>query len=138
MLLAYGRQIAVSALEMRLPTVYGYREHVVAGVGRNSEFDSLLVEWSHGAFMGGHGSGWQGAKKATVEDALSSIAASLVRKRALVAGAWTSGSWGWTYDGEDKPHATIGYEADLWDQDNAWLRLHYHGTASRWTTGSGS
>jgi putative tryptophan/tyrosine transport system substrate-binding protein len=31
MLLAYGRQIAVSALEKRLPTVYGYREHVVAG-----------------------------------------------------------------------------------------------------------
>jgi putative ABC transport system substrate-binding protein len=31
MLLAYGRQIAVSALKKRLPTVYGYREHVVAG-----------------------------------------------------------------------------------------------------------
>lgn len=31
MLLAYSRQIAVSALEKRLPTVYGYREHVVAG-----------------------------------------------------------------------------------------------------------
>jgi putative tryptophan/tyrosine transport system substrate-binding protein len=31
MLLAYGRQIAASALEKRLPTVYGYREHVVAG-----------------------------------------------------------------------------------------------------------
>jgi putative ABC transport system substrate-binding protein len=31
MLLANGRQIAVSALEKRLPTVYGYREHVVAG-----------------------------------------------------------------------------------------------------------
>jgi putative tryptophan/tyrosine transport system substrate-binding protein len=31
MLLAYGRQIAVSALEKRIPTVYGYREHVLAG-----------------------------------------------------------------------------------------------------------
>jgi putative ABC transport system substrate-binding protein len=31
MLLAYSRQIAASALEKRLPTVYGYREHVVAG-----------------------------------------------------------------------------------------------------------
>jgi len=31
MLLACGRQIAASALEKRLPTVYGYREHVVAG-----------------------------------------------------------------------------------------------------------
>jgi hypothetical protein len=31
MLLAYGQQIAASALEKRLPTVYGYREHVIAG-----------------------------------------------------------------------------------------------------------
>src|SRR3954464_2115144 len=31
MLLVYSRQIALSALEHRLPTVYGYREHVVAG-----------------------------------------------------------------------------------------------------------
>ena len=75
--------------------------------------------------MGGYGSGWQGAKKATVEGSLVLTAASLVRKRALVAGARTSGSWGWISDGEDKPHATIGYEADLSNQDNAWLRLHY-------------
>jgi putative tryptophan/tyrosine transport system substrate-binding protein len=31
LLLSYSRQIAASALEKRLPTVYGYREHVVAG-----------------------------------------------------------------------------------------------------------
>ena len=31
MLLTYSRQIALSASEKRLPTVYGYREHVVAG-----------------------------------------------------------------------------------------------------------
>ena len=74
--------------------------------------------------MGGYGSGWQGATKATVEGSLVLTAASLVRKRALVAGARTSGSWGWISDGEDKPHATIGYEADLSNQDNAWLRLH--------------
>ena len=75
--------------------------------------------------MGGYGSGWRGAKKATVEDSLVLTAASLVRKRALRAGARTSGSWGWISDGEDEPHATIGYEANLLDQDNAWLRLHY-------------
>jgi hypothetical protein len=75
--------------------------------------------------MGGYGSGWQGAKKATVEGSLVLTASSLVRKRALVAGAWTSGSWCWTYDGDDKPHATISYEADLTDQGNVWLRLHY-------------
>ena len=60
-----------------------------------------------------------------MEDSLVLDASSLVRKRALVAGARTSGAWGWTYDGKDKPHATIGYEANLSDQDNAWLRLHY-------------
>jgi putative ABC transport system substrate-binding protein len=31
LLLTSSRQIAASALEKRLPTVYGYREHVVAG-----------------------------------------------------------------------------------------------------------
>ena len=30
-----------------------------------------------------------------------------------------------TVDKEDGPHATIRYEADLRDTDNAWLRLHY-------------
>jgi hypothetical protein len=29
------------------------------------------------------------------------------------------------HDGEDEPFATIGYQADLTDQDDAWLRLHY-------------
>jgi hypothetical protein len=75
--------------------------------------------------MGGYGSGWQGARKATVEDSLILTAALLVRKKALVAGAWTSGSWCWTLDGDNKPDATIGYEANLTDQDNAWLRLYY-------------
>jgi hypothetical protein len=37
----------------------------------------------------------------------------LVRKKALVPGAQTAGSWGWTYEGKDGPHATIRYEADL-------------------------
>ncbi len=75
--------------------------------------------------MGGYGSGWQGAKKATVEGSLVLTASSLVRKKALVPGSWTRGSWGWTYDGYDEPHATISYEADLTDQGNSWLRLHY-------------
>ena len=29
------------------------------------------------------------------------------------------------YDGDDRPHATIGYQADLTDESNAWLRLCY-------------
>jgi hypothetical protein len=77
------------------------------------------------ATLGGYGSGWQGSKKATVEGSLVLTASALVRKKALVPGAQTAGSWGWTYEGEDGPHATIRYEADLRDTDNAWLRLHY-------------
>jgi hypothetical protein len=38
-------------------------------------------------FMGGHGSGWKGSKKATVESSLVLSASALVRKKALVAGA---------------------------------------------------
>src|SRR5262249_7140776 len=71
------------------------------------------------------GSGWQGSKKATVEGSLVLTASALVRKKALVHGAQTAGSWGWTHEGEDGAHATIRYEADLRDTDNAWLRLHY-------------
>ena len=75
--------------------------------------------------LGGYGSGWQGSKKATVEGSLVLTASVLVRKKALVLGAQTAGSWGWIYEGEDGPHATMRYEADLRDTDNAWLRLHY-------------
>jgi hypothetical protein len=75
--------------------------------------------------LGGLGSGWQGSKKATVEGSLVLTVSSLLRKRALSPGAWTRGSWGWTYEGEDRPHATIGYEANLTDVENGWLRLHY-------------
>ena len=75
--------------------------------------------------MGGFGSGWQGPKKMTVEDCLVLTASKLVRQRALVPEAQTLGSWGWTREGEDKPHATIAYEANLRDPAAAWLRLHY-------------
>ena len=74
--------------------------------------------------MGGSGSGWQGTKKATVEDSLSLSMAALMRKRALVTGAWTRGSWQWSYEGSE-PHARISYEANLVDPDAAWLRLTY-------------
>jgi hypothetical protein len=75
--------------------------------------------------LGGLGSGWQGSKKATVEGSLVLSASTLIRKKALIPGARTRGSWGWTYEGEDRPHATIGYEANLTDVEDGWLRLHY-------------
>ena len=74
--------------------------------------------------MGGSGSGWQRAKKATVEDSLSLSMVALMKKRALVPGSWTRGSWQWSYEGAE-PHANIGYEANLVDPDAAWLRLTY-------------
>ena len=74
--------------------------------------------------MGGCGSGWQGSKKTTVEDSLCLSISSLVKKKALVAGAWTRGSWQWSYEGSE-PHARIGYEANLIDPEAAWLRLTY-------------
>ena len=45
--------------------------------------------------MGGLGSGWQGSKKATAEASLCLSMPALLKKRALVAGAWTAGSWAW-------------------------------------------
>jgi hypothetical protein len=88
--------------------------------------------------MGGYGSGWQGSRRTRVEDCLTLSVASLVRRKALVPGARTSGTWCWTYEGEAAAHATIGYEADLRDPADAWLRLHYRVGASRSTTASGS
>jgi hypothetical protein len=75
--------------------------------------------------MGGYGSGWQGSKKTQVEDSLVLSTTSLLHRKALVPGAWTAGSWAWTYEGEAAPHATIGYEASLQNPADAWLRLHY-------------
>ena len=75
--------------------------------------------------MGGYGSGWRGARKATVESSLVLSINSLVRKKAIVPGARTSGSLDWTDSGNDKPHASVGYEANLVDLGSAWLRLHY-------------
>ena len=58
--------------------------------------------------MGGSGSGFEGAKRTTVEEALVLSASAFVRKKALVPGAWTRGTGSWTYQGADNPHATIG------------------------------
>jgi hypothetical protein len=55
-----------------------------------------------------------GVKKATVEGSLVLTASALVRKKALVPGAQTAGSWGWSYEGEDGPHATIRTKTHQW------------------------
>lgn len=74
--------------------------------------------------MGGSGSGFQGARKTTVEDGLTLSLSSMLKKRALVPGSLTSGSWHWFYPGQE-PHATIRYVSDMSDQDQASVRLMY-------------
>jgi len=81
--------------------------------------------------MGGSGSGWRWSKNATVEDCLTLSMRALRRRRAIVTGAWSSGTWGWKYDWEDQSHATIGYEANLCSPEDAWLRLHYSANGER-------
>ena len=79
--------------------------------------------------MGGPGSGQTpargAAKRSTVEDSLVLTASTLICQKALRPWARTAGSWSWRYDGEGRPFATIGYEADLTDESDAWLRLRY-------------
>lgn len=74
--------------------------------------------------MGGSGSGFNGTRKAAVEDGLTLDISSLVRKGALIPGKWTRGRWSWNYPGKE-PHAHIGYEANLIDPDAATIRLIY-------------
>ena len=73
--------------------------------------------------MGGYGSGYQGPKKAAVEDGLTLSLSDLMRKKALVPGDQTHGTWMWSYSGCE-PHARIGYFADL-GKSNGTLQLTY-------------
>ena len=60
-----------------------------------------------------------------MEDSLVLSVAALMRGGVLVPGEQTGGLWGWTYEGEDRPHALVSYEADLTEPDCPWLRLRY-------------
>jgi hypothetical protein len=75
--------------------------------------------------MGGYGSGWRGPKKTTVEDCLVLSAAIFIRKKLLLPGRHAAGAWSWTQAGQSRPHAEIGYESNLIDPVDAWVRLHY-------------
>ena len=75
--------------------------------------------------MGGYGSGWQGRKRATVEDSLVLSVSALRRAGVLVPGERMGGLWGWTYEGEARPHAIVGYDANPTEPDDPWLRLRY-------------
>jgi hypothetical protein len=74
--------------------------------------------------MGGSGSGFQGTRKATVEDGLTLSMKALLDKEAFQPGRLTAGTWSWLYPGS-APHASITYRADLRDSDHAWCELRY-------------
>ena len=48
----------------------------------------------------------------------------MLKKRALVPGSLTSGSWMWSYPGRE-PHAKIGYVANMIDIEDALITLDY-------------
>ena len=49
----------------------------------------------------------------------------------LVPGEQTGGLWGWTYEGENRPHAIVSYEANLTVPDDPRLRLRYRVNGER-------
>jgi hypothetical protein len=74
--------------------------------------------------MGGHGSGFQGARKTTVEDGLTLSLSAMLEKGALVPGSTSSGSWHWSYPGHE-PHARVRYVGNMVDLDSASITLDY-------------
>lgn len=74
--------------------------------------------------MGGIGSGRTGGGP-TVERALKLDLAHLTAQRQFRPGAHVSGSLQWTSTRTGRVTATIGFEADMRDGGDAWVRLHY-------------
>ena len=66
-----------------------------------------------------------------MEGSLVLSVTALMRAGALVPGERTGGLWGWTYEGEDRPHAIVSYEANLTVPDDPWLRLRYRVNGER-------
>ncbi len=76
--------------------------------------------------MGGAGSGrYCGCGRATVEDGLTLDINKLVRDGNIRPGRWWNGSLIWRRVPSGEEIASIGYEANLIDPDDAWMRLHY-------------
>ncbi len=76
--------------------------------------------------MGGPGSGrYWGCGKATVEDGLTLDINKLVRDGNIRPGGWSSGTLTWRRVPSGEEVGSIGYEANLIDPDDAWVRLHY-------------
>ena len=77
--------------------------------------------------MGGSGSGswYRWNKKSVVEDGLTLNIFKLVREKVIIPGKQVSGSLTWRSERTGEKRASIGYEANMFDQNAAWMRLHY-------------
>ena len=76
--------------------------------------------------MGGPGSGrYWGSGKATVADGLTLDINKLVRDGNIRPGQWCSGTLTWRRVSSGEEVGSIGYEANLIDPDDSWMRLHY-------------
>ncbi len=76
--------------------------------------------------MGGPGSGrhW-GCGRTTVEDGLTLDINKLVWDGNIQPGGWCSGTITWRRVSSGEKIGSIGYEANLIDRDDAWMRLRY-------------
>ncbi len=76
--------------------------------------------------MGGPGSGrhW-GSGKSTVEDGLTLDINNLVRDGNIRPGKWCWGTLTWRRVPSGDEIGSIGYQANLIDLDDAWMRLQY-------------
>ncbi len=72
--------------------------------------------------MGGYGSGWQGSRKTTVEECLTLSIKRLVDEGAIAPGCQRSGTWSWSYPGE-QPHAQISYTTQTLGFSDPWFRI---------------
>lgn len=77
--------------------------------------------------MGGYFSGRRGGGP-VVEDGWKLDLARCIRKGMILPGRHISGSMTWTLTRTGEVTATIGYEANLIDPAEAWVRLHYTST----------
>ena len=77
--------------------------------------------------MGGYGSGRRiGADvKTTVEDSWAISTDRLTRDKVLQPSGYGSGTITWRNNFTEEEVCSIGFEANTWDPQRPWLRLHY-------------
>ena len=80
--------------------------------------------------MGGYGSG-RPREKTTVEECLVLSAAKLQRDKLIRTGTHGAGILTWTRVSTGEKLSSIGYEVNILDRADAWVRLHYTRTRDK-------